>query len=95
MQRVEVDDDSLDALSGITETKVTPDGRLWVREHMGGDGVDLFDGDSRTHNLQGHWVPGWDMAPDGSVWVLAAKAGVDDSPIHTYVITSEAAPAAE
>ena len=32
---------------------------------------------------------GWDMAPDGSVWVLASK-DVYDSGVHTYVITPEA-----
>jgi len=95
LQRLAVDDDSLAALMVLIQTKVTPDGRLWVSGDPRGDGVDLFDGDSRTHYLQGHAVYGWDMAPDGSVWVLAAKTDVDDSPIHIYVITPEAVAATE
>jgi hypothetical protein len=44
-----------------------PDGALWVVE----DRIDRFDGSTWQQFLPGHKIGGWDIAPDGSVWVLA------------------------
>ncbi len=63
------------------------DGALWVAE----DRIDRFDGSTWQQFLPGHTLGGWDIAPDGSVWLLA------NGPYGQglYVITPEAVAAAE
>ena len=58
------------------------DGALWVVE----DRIDRFDGSTWQQLLPGHTLGGWDIAPDGSVWLLA------NGPYGQglYVITPEA-----
>ena len=72
----EADEDSQPSLAQAR------DGALWVVE----DRIDRFDGSTWQQFLPGHTLGGWDIAPDGSVWLLA------NGPYGQglYVITPEA-----
>ena len=81
---------------------VAPDGSFWAgwprrSQEDWGQGVSRFDGQTWVRYLPGmyvHWFGGMDIAPDGSVWVLASEgAGVD--PQRLYVITPEAVETSE
>lgn len=53
------------------------------------DGLARFDGESWDPFLAGRCIWDLDLAPDGSVWVVASAPGFA-SEIDTYVITPEA-----
>jgi hypothetical protein len=85
---------------------VAPDGSFWAAWSGGGVhgtpdalGVNRFDGRTWLRFLPGTqsgWEAGMDIAPDGSVWVLAGTReanGVLDPDL--YVITPEAVVASE
>ena len=62
------------------------------------DGVVRFDGETWSRFLQGRCVEAMDIAPDGSVWLLAKESdesGARYPVAHTYVITPEAVAASE
>jgi hypothetical protein len=71
-----------------------PDGGLWMTmfrypfepltEH---EGTSRFDGSTWQHYLSGHRITSMEVAPDGSVWLLAEG--------NLYVITPEAVAATE
>lgn len=58
------------AQHGAKRLEVTPDGRLWVLSRNTFGGAHLCDGDKWTPYLEGVMVPGGDVAPDGSVWLV-------------------------
>ena len=77
-------------------------GRLVRRGALGTPdvlGVNRFDGRTWVRFLPGmevSWLSGMDIAPDGSVWVLAGTRGLDtDWATDLYVITPEATAASE
>ena len=81
------------------DVRVAPDGSVWVAARLdvpggqvpvcgeGVGGVARFDGVTWDRYLAGRCVAAFDIAGDGSVWVLA-----DDA---LYVITPEAVEGAE
>jgi len=82
---------------------VAPDGSFWAgwpsRSEDGCQGVSRFDGRTWGRYLPGmcvHWLGGMDIAPDGSVW-LVARSGPpgSENPSSLYVITPEAVAASE
>ena len=75
--------------------RVAPDGGVWVAGAGwdGCHGVARFDGASWMPYLEGYCVDGLDITPEGTVWALAAADS--GSPLGLYVITPEAAAAAE
>ena len=59
------------------------------------DGVARFDGETWSRFLQGRCVEGMDIAPDGSVWLLAKESDASFPVAHVYVITPEAVAASK
>jgi hypothetical protein len=97
-QRWILEDEGMSPGWGTTPHKyaTAPDGSFWAGWHWNGcDGVSRFDGVTWTHYLPGTCTTRLDIAPDGSVWLLAQDGEDPDIPAHLYVITPEAVGANE
>ena len=57
---------------------------------QGIDGVVRFDGVTWSRFLEGRCVEAMDIAPDGSVWLLASRSDARYPLAHYYVITPKA-----
>ena len=90
----------------IAPHAVAPDGSFWAgwagRGALGTPdvlGVNRFDGRTWARFLPGKevsWLSGMEIAPDGSVWVLAGSREADtDWATDLYVITPEAVAASQ
>ena len=80
------------------EYAVAPDGSLWAN-WTGRGGISRFDGRTWVRYLPGTFVGGMDVAPDGSMWLIARDRQEPGEPPDDsqslYVITPKAVPASE
>ena len=80
------------------EYAVAPDGSLWAN-WTGRGGISRFDGRTWVRYLPRTFVGGMDVAPDGSMWLIARDRQEPGEPPDDsqslYVITPKAVPASE
>ena len=86
----------LTVLGGGLDFFEAADGSVWFNPRLPRrvcDGVANYDGDTLRMFLPGLCVAAMDVGLDGRLWVQAGAFGADGpaAPIHTYVITPDAA----